>query len=221
MKHVMHRIVGLSLLAACCLGDAPVQAQPANQTGFWQTPLFSRMVAVNQGLRSYRARVHLDAAMSSFPFLHPTLDGTAYFKRPDRTAIVFDDAPAMGGIFKTVFPRLPTPQQWPAQYRVQQISAAPNQVELRLTPRKEGRVSALDVTVDPASAVPTGYTFRYRDGGTITFSQQVVSEHGYVLVSGLDGVIDLPAVKASAKASFVGYQINVPVTDAQVDGSTK
>ncbi len=44
--------------------------------------VIQRMDDRNPGLRSYRARVHVNIRMFSFPFLAPKLDGTSYFKRP-------------------------------------------------------------------------------------------------------------------------------------------
>jgi len=179
-----------------------------------------RMAEVNHGLHSYRARVHLDAAMSSFPFLHPMLDGNAYFKQPNRSAIVFDSVPAMASLFKNVFPRLPAPEQWPSLYTMSLLGDQNGIATVRLIPRKEGRVQTLDVTVDDTDAVPTGYTFSYRDGGgSVHFNQHVIRRDGFFLVDALDGQIDLPSVKADAKASFSEYRLNVPVSDAEVDGS--
>ena len=198
----------------------PASAQTTGDASFDQGALFKRMVGVNRGLHTYRARVHLDTAMSSFPFLHPLLDGNAYFKQPDRNAIVFDSVPAMASLFKSVFPRLAAPAQWPNIYTISLLGDTEGVSTVRLIPRKEGRVEHLDVTVDDLSAVPTGYTFTYRDGGSIHFAQHVIQKDGFVLVDTLDGVIDLPSVKANAKASFTEYHVNVPVSDAQITGST-
>lgn len=217
---VTRRILTLVLSSFVALGAAPVAAQTSTiNDNFTQGPLFQRMSLVNKGLHSYRARVHLDAAMSTFPFLHPTLDGNAFHKQPDRDAIVFDSVPAMASLFKSVFPRLAAPAQWPTLYTLSLISDVNGVSTVRLTPKKEGRIQTLDVTVDDARALPTAYTFSYRDGGTIHFKEHYVEKDGFELVDSLDGLIDLPAVKADAKASFTQYKVNVPVSEAQVNGT--
>jgi hypothetical protein len=215
------RRVSIVLLSGAFVSGASAIAVQAGPVGasFAQTPLFARMTKVNSGLRSYTARVRLDAAMTSFPYLHPTLDGTAYYKQPDRNAINFDSVPAMASLFKNVFPRLPAPAQWPSLYTLYQLNDSNGVTTVRLTPRKEGRVETLEVGVSDETAVPTGYTFIYRDGGSVHFDQHVTAREGFFLVDGLDGKIDLPSVKADAKASFTDYKPNAPVTDAQVDGS--
>jgi hypothetical protein len=215
------RRVSFYLLTGAIVAGASAIAAQAAPVGdaFAQTPLFERMTKVNSGLHSYKARVHLDAAMSSFPYLHPTLEGTAYYKQPDRNAINFDSVPAMASLFKNVFPRLPAPAKWPSLYTMHQLNDSNGVTTVRLTPIKEGRVETLEVGVSDETAVPTGYTFLYRDGGSVHFDQRVSSHDGFFFVDGLDGKIDLPSIKADAKASFTGYQPNAAVTDAQVDGS--
>ena len=216
-----HRAVAFVLMVFAATSVLPVAAQTAStDTAFDQSVLFKRMSLVNKGLRTYRARVHLDAAMSSFPFLHPTLDGSAYFKQPDKNAIIFDSVPAMASLFKSVFPRLAAPAEWPVFYHLSLLGDTNGVSTVRLIPRKEGRIQTLDVTIDDTSAVPTGYTFSYRDGGSIHFNQHVVQKDGFALVDSLDGLINLPSVKADAKASFTDYHVNVPVTDAEVNGTT-
>lgn len=177
------------------------------------------MAQVNRGLHSYRARVHLDAAMTTFPYLHPVLDGTAYYKEPDRNAIRFDSVPAIASLFKNVFPRLPSPFQWPRLYHMSLLGDQAGVTTLRLVPRKEGQIERLDVSVSDETAVPTGYTFVYRNGGSVHFDQRVASRDGFYLVEGLNGKIDLPSFKADATASFRGYQPNIHVSEEQVDGT--
>ena len=56
--------------------------------------VIERMAARNPSLESYRARVHVDIRMVSFPFLAPKLDGTSYYKRPGLYVVVFDRMPS-------------------------------------------------------------------------------------------------------------------------------
>ena len=105
----MMRLVAPFLLASVLAATAPLSADTA------QTPapldaqsnvLFKRMVALNGALHTYKATVHLDVALKSFPFISPSLDGTAYYKKPDKEAVVFDTVPALASQFKKVYPKI-------------------------------------------------------------------------------------------------------------------
>src|SRR5579871_237212 len=82
-------IAGALILAT--LGSEPYAQAPA--TPLDAHTILSRMSERNPTLRSYRARVHVDVRMYSFPYLAPKLDGTSYFKRPDFYEVVFDRVP--------------------------------------------------------------------------------------------------------------------------------
>ena len=57
------------------------------------TLLVTPHAARQRGLKSYQADLHVDVTTQDFPFLSPSLDGNAYFKQPDKKAVVFDTVP--------------------------------------------------------------------------------------------------------------------------------
>ncbi|MBD5634865.1 MAG: hypothetical protein IAI49_10335, partial [Candidatus Eremiobacteraeota bacterium] len=75
--------------SAPTVADAPPAVTTPVVLDAQSNALFKRMVALNGTLHTYKATVHLDVALKSFPFISPSLDGTAYFKRPDKEAVVF------------------------------------------------------------------------------------------------------------------------------------
>lgn len=176
--------------------------------------LFKRMSDLNAGLKTYKATVHLDVAMKSFPFLRPSLDGAVYYKRPDKTAVVFDTVPALAAQFKKVYPRLDPPSTWPSIYDVTVMSDDGSVTTFRLIPKKNGRVEHLDVRADDATATVKEYTWTYKDGGSVSFDQSYQQIAGNYLLQHQDGHVDLPAYKADVTSAFSDYKLNVPIEDA-------
>jgi hypothetical protein len=152
--------VALSLLAisvALPISGAAQPAQPSSIPGpalldEHNNALFKRMVALNSALRTYTATVHLDVALKSFPFISPSIDGNVYYKRPDKTAVIFDTVPALASQFKKVYPRVDPPGLWTTIYDVAVISDDGTVSLFRLRPKKNGRVDHLDVKVDDPTA---------------------------------------------------------------------
>lgn len=176
-------------------------------------PLLQRMAQVNSGLQSYTASMHVDVALHTFPFLSPALDGTVYFKAPDKDAIVFDTVPVLAKAFQKVYPKFDPPARWPALYNVSVVAGDASSTTLRLVPKKHGRVSHLDVRVDNATATGTSYTWTYEDGGEVTFDQQYARVDGYYLVKSQSGKVNLPSYKADVTSTFSNFKINVPIPD--------
>ncbi|GAC1299728.1 MAG: hypothetical protein NVSMB19_04670 [Vulcanimicrobiaceae bacterium] len=175
--------------------------------------LYKRMVSVNAGVRSYRAAVHLDVALKSFPYISPSLDGNVYYKKPDREAVVFDTVPALASQFKKVYPKVDPPGRWFALYDVGVVASENGSTLFRLIPKKNGRVERLDVRVDDGSATVKSYTWTYKDGGSVSFDQQYTSVSGAYLVEKQVGHVDLPSYKADVTSNFKNYKLNVAIDD--------
>jgi hypothetical protein len=77
-----------------------------------------------------------------------------------------------------------------------------------------GRVEHLDVRVADTDATTTGYTWTYKDGGSVSFDQSYETIGGNYLVAKQTGHVDLPSYKADVSSSFSGYKINVAVADS-------
>jgi outer membrane lipoprotein-sorting protein len=180
--------------------------------------LFKRMLALNAALQSYKASVHLDVALKTFPYLSPSFDGSVYFEKPNRQAVVFDTVPALASQFKKVYPNLDPPSSWPALYDVSVLGDSDGQTQFRLVPKKAGRVQHLDVTVDDANATVKSYTWTYSDGGYVTFNQQFTSIDGNYLVDKQSGHVELPSTKADVQSNFSNYRLNVAIEDSVFDG---
>ena len=181
--------------------------------------LFARMVALNADLRSYKADLHAQVALKTFPYINPTIDGSLYFKSPNREAAIFDTLPALASQFKKVYPRVPLPSQWPSVYTIALRGDANGATSFRLVPIKNGRVEHLDVTVSDATATITSYTWTYKDGGYITFQQSYKAIGNDYLIDKQTGHVELPSYKADVTNTLSNYKLNVPISDEVFSGS--
>jgi len=205
VKLGIQRIIAL-LACAFTLVCAPADAANASSA------LVQRMAAVNPNLQSYTASLHVVIAFHTLP-LSPTLNGSYYFKRPDKQAVVFDSVPILAQQFQKIYPKIDPPATWQERYDVAIQSSNGGTTMLRLTPKRSGRVAHLDVAVDDASAMPSSFTWTYVDGGTVSFDQTYERVGGNYLVRSQSGRVNLPSYNADVTTTFSNFQINVPVPD--------
>jgi outer membrane lipoprotein-sorting protein len=212
----MNRFV-IPFLATMLTATAPLAAENATTPvplDMQNSALFKRMVALNASLQTYKATVHLDVALKSFPYISPSLDGVAYYKKPDRNAVVFDTVPALASQFKKVYPKIDPPSDWNATYDVYVMGDTAGSTTFRLVPKKNGRVDHLDVKANDANGTITDYTWTYKDGGFVTFDQSYKSQNGNLLVDKQTGHVELPSYRADVSSQFSNYQLNVAVADS-------
>jgi len=208
-------VATLLLAGAALIGSAPVAADaPPVPLDASSNALYKRMLALNAALHTYKATVHLDIELKTFPYLSPSLDGTAYYKKPDKEAVVFDTVPALASQFKKVYPRIDPPSEWPTVYDASILGDSGGATTFRLVPKKDGRVEHLDVKVDDANATIVSYTWTYKDGGSVSFDQSYKTVGGNFLIDKQSGHVDLPSYKADVTSQFSNYQINVGVADS-------
>jgi hypothetical protein len=181
--------------------------------------LLARMEAADPGLQTYTASVEFTVGLHSFPFLRRTLHGEAYFKRPSRMELVFDDLPPFARAFRNVYVGLGTPSDWEKKFTIAtaQTAAGPDGASapyLVLTPRAtDHRLQHVDVYLDAQRALPDRIVWTYRDG-TIAMNQRFSDVDGHSVITGQDADIRLPGVHAYVIATIARYAINVPVDDA-------
>ncbi len=176
--------------------------------------VIQKMLARNPSLASYRARVHVDVKMLSFPFLAPQLDGTSYYRRPDTYEVVFDKMPGYAKSFQRLFDDIGDPAAWERNQNVTldgtaELDGRPT-IVLRLT--KKIHSTILDHTlayVDPSDYSLLQMEWYYTSGGKITMTQQYRQQGGYSVLATQHATIEIPHVKAVADASYGSYQTNV------------
>ncbi len=172
--------------------------------------LLTQMAAPNAALTSYEVPVHFDIDLHSFLELHTTVDGTAYFRQPDQSAVDFNTVPVMADAFKHLAGSLGTPATWDQDYDVSLVSAD----ELQLVPKVSGNVSKVLVDVDPATYGIVRERFTYKNGGTIDMHQSNATFGGFLLPSSQTADFNLPNYKAHVISAYGAYKLNVAIPDS-------
>jgi hypothetical protein len=182
-----------------------------------QDDLYARMQRVNTGLNSYQADVTVAIKLNTFPYLSPTLEGKAFYKKPDKTAVQFQSVPALAGQLKKVVGQMEPPSDWPRLYDVTKTGDDGNVASFRLVRKKNGRIDHVEVKVDDKTATVSEMTYVYKEsegGGSIKFTNQYDQIAGNFVVKQQTGKVDIPHYNADISSTFANYKINVPVSDA-------
>jgi outer membrane lipoprotein-sorting protein len=209
MNTRMDRRRSFALTVALALVPTFAAAQTAGPGG----DVYARMQKVNAGLKSYQAVFHVDVRMRSFLPLNPSLDGIAYYKQPDKNAIVFNTVPILAQQFKKIYPQLEPPAEWPKLYDVTPVSDDGTTTQFRLVRKKNGRIDHVDVTVDDRTATVASMTYVYKDGGSVSFQQTYRAIDGNYVLATQTGKVDLPQYKADVASTFSNYKLNVAIDD--------
>jgi len=183
-----------------------------------QSDVYLRMQRLNASLKSYQAKVHVAVVTHSFPFLSPTLDGTVYFKTPDRNAVEFKTVPAIANQVKKLVGSLEPASEWPRLYDVTLVSDDGTTSTFRLVRKKHGRIDHVDVTVDDKTATVTSMAYHYNDnGGFIAFKQTWSEIDGNFDLESQTGKVDIPHYNGDVTSTFSDYKFNVDVPDTVFD----
>jgi hypothetical protein len=205
-----------SLLAAAAFTALIAPSLPASA----QDDLYTRMQHVNSGLNSYQADVTVAIQLHTFPYLSPTLEGKAYYKKPDKNAVQFQSVPALAGQLKKVVGQMEPPSDWPKLYDVNKTGDDGTNATFKLVRKKNGRIDHVDVKVDDKTATVTQMTYVYKeDGGSIKFDNQYDQIGGNYVIKAQTGKVDIPHYNADISSTFANYKINVAIPDAVFQAS--
>ena len=210
----MKRLALIPVLIAALLGAGPSDQLTATQPA--AHALVQKMLAANPSLATYRARVHVNTRMLSFPWLAPKLDGTSYYKRPNKYEVVFDRVPGYAKGFEKLFNDVGDPSSWEKDSYLaldaNRMLNGKSMLVVRMT--KKIYSTTLDYTlayVDPQSHLLARMEFYYRNGGFIAMDQKFRNEGSYQLIDTQHADIAIPHVHAVADASYAAYETNVAV----------
>lgn len=197
-------------------GQAAVPAIPSNADG-----VLARMAHRNPSLASYTSRVHVNLRMLNFPFLAPSLEGTSYYKRPDKHAVVFDSVPSYAKGFEKLFNDVADPSAWKLDSNVLdkgevKIDGYPRPlIELYMTKKIYSTILTDAIAyVDPSNYELVEMVWNYRSGGKIVMRQWYREQGRYSLVSQQHVDIDIPHIHAVGDSQYATYRTNVSVSDA-------
>lgn len=168
--------------------------------------VLAALAAAPEQAGEYKASVALHVKLRVFPFIHVTLHGDSWYKRPGLYRFVFRGVPLIARAFSDMKYDLGDPAHWPDRY---DIAFAPDSTAaapvLRLVPKSPVMVKSLDVALDPAHGRILRATWSRGDGGRITLVQTYVPVAGHELVAKQVATINLPRMKADLEADYADF----------------
>ncbi len=215
-------LLAFSLAAALA---ASASAQPAPAPGVSADTIMRRIDSRNPTLTTFQTRVHVDLRMVSFPWFYSKLDGTEYYKRPDKHGVVFDRSPSYAKGINSLFGAVDAPSEWRKEDNVtytgeQSVNGKPLLV-LRLTKKiYSDQIKDTLAYVDPETYQVVRMDFNYTNGDGIVMTQIYKPQGQYSLVASRHMEIKRH-VRAVANATYDAYQTNVVISDAVFDASKK
>lgn len=210
------RLTAASFACALVLAGVPAHAEAPQLVD--PAAIVARVVERNPSLTTYQGRLHVDLAMTTFPFYRTRLDGTTYYKRPSNYEVVFDRVPALAKGFEKMFTDIGDPSNWEKRFVVTYQGETPysgrKDLELRLVQRVRGMIDHETVLVDPGAWTIDSIRYDYYNGGHITMTQTFRDVGGYSMVSEQHAEIAIPYAKAVAHGTYSDYKTNVALDDA-------
>jgi len=179
------------------------------------TALLARMESVNPNLHAFTATMHAHVAMKSFPFLTADVEGTYYYKEPDKNKVVFTSSvPMVAQQFDKLYAHVDNPSQWEGKYVVTTLSDDGRTAHFKLVPRKRGNVVQIDATADDKSATVTSMRWSYENGGYAQMDNRYGRVDGNLVVESQSGHVEEPGYTADISTTIDGYKINPVLSDS-------
>ena len=216
------RVGGLLRGTAAAFGAALVLAAlPAVAQAPTTEPkaLLAKVIERNPSLSSYQGRMHVDFAMTGFPFFRQHLDATTYYKRPSNYEVVFDRVPGYAKGFEKIFADVGDPSKWEQRFTITYDGQAEfrgrRDARLKMVQKVRGMIDHETVLIDPAGGTIDQISYDYYNGGHITMSQTFSNVGGYTMLASQDADIALPHIPHTvAHGDYADYKTNVAVDDA-------
>lgn len=169
------------------------------------------VLARNPGMKSYKARAHLDLHQVTFPYLHPVLDGYEYLSSPGYTVFDYPHTPFyMKGITK-VQGAFTNASRWERCYNIT-LAETPTSYRLHMVPKIEGEISAVDLSLDRSGRIDQ-VDWYYHESTTdhIGLSQTYSTIGGYDVVTSQSSDVTLHHIRARGTQTFSAFEFNVSV----------
>lgn len=207
----------LPALLLVALGAAPSPAPTSTPRN--AEDVLARAVANRQELHSYQVPLTIAGSVKVSFFSVPiAMDGTEYFKAPDKDATHLNNVPSAAKAFSNTINSMGTPQTWEATYDIelQGTGTHRNHTAYVLigTPRHPGNVKNVTMWVNAKSYAMEAVSFAYVNGSALNLE---LSHHGlspYHLPTSITVDAHFPGYSGRAQIKYGPYQINVAVPDS-------
>ena len=136
-RSVQRALAATTFVAA--LGVAPMIPSASGPTA---TDVLARVTDRDARVDSYSVPVHMDVRVHKLFTFHIGLNGTQYYKRPDRVALDMRQIPAQ---YRKLFADLGTPLTWPGAYDLKLVGSNGDRGPFRLegTPRHPSDIARM------------------------------------------------------------------------------
>lgn len=174
--------------------------------------------ARNPGLNTFQTRVHVALKMTSFPWFFSNLDGTEYYKRPDKHGVIFDHPPSYAKGINSLFGAIDAPSDWRKDsnivYDGEKAVGGKQMLILRMTKKiYSDQIRDTFAYVDPDTYQVARMDFNYTNGDQIVMTQTYKQQNGFNVVATRH--LDIHRhVRAVANAVYASYETNVAVNDS-------
>lgn len=170
-----------------------------------------------QSLTSYQVPVTIGGsvrvAFISLPF---KMTGTQYYQAPDAQALHLDNPPRAARSLGNTLSAMGTPQTWLRDYSISLPTSQPHGHHyaylLTGTPKEQGRVKTMTMSVSASTYAIESVTFSYTNGATlvVTFHRKPGVTQ-YHLPRSATVNAHFPGYSGNATMTYGEYQLNQPI----------
>lgn len=207
----------VAFVAALVLTAGPACAQdtsPPAAAGVSPAPalVLARLASDPRTPEGYSASLELHAKLHSFPYVGLTVHGTSTYRKPGLYHYQLVNLPRIAAKFDDLHYDLGDPTSWGTRY---DIALAPESTDdapiLRLTPKKPGLVTYLDIETDAKHGRMLKATWKRHDGGTIVLTQIYTAVGSADVVTQQHATIDIPHMRAELTATYTNVTVDTPM----------
>jgi hypothetical protein len=218
--------VAVALSVAAVAGGTPSRASAAG-SGDLRLPatispaqLLSRFTASDGLLESYSVPIHVEARLHRLFTFSFGLNGTVYYKRPDRVAL---DMRLVPPDYRHVFGELGTPLTWGSTFDMTLVSAnvsgARTCYRLRGTPKqRDSQIDYVLLDVDQDANAPLHVQWFARDGSRIDELLTEANTGVYQLPKHAEAEISTGSLHLHASIDYGDYDLNQTLADSLFTG---
>jgi outer membrane lipoprotein-sorting protein len=176
-------------------------------------------VAGRHELHSYQVPVTIRGSVRVSFFSVPiAMDGTEYFKAPDKDAMHLNNVPSAAKSFSNTMNAMGTPQTWESTYDITLQGTALHRSHAAYvlvgTPRRPGNVKTVTMWVNARTFAIESVAFAYANGSALGLE---FSHHGlspYHLPTSIAVSAHFPGYSGQATILYGTYQLNVAIPDS-------
>ncbi len=177
--------------------------------------LLSRINASDDLLASYSVPIHVEARLHRLFTFRFGLNGTVYYKRPDRVALDMQHVP---GQFRRLFDEMGTPLTWSSTYDVSvassTVAGGRATYHIKGVPKHDGEVVSVLLDVDQDMSGPVHAQWFCRDGTRIDETITESIEGVYELPKHVEADIFSGGLTVHATIDYGAYDVNQSLADS-------